>query len=40
MFKMQTFKHNFRKNVVTDKMYTLRKIGLKFQNPNFNISCR
>ena len=28
------------KNVVTDKMYTLRKVGLKFQNPNVNISCR
>ena len=40
IFKMQTFNHNFRKNVATDKKHFLRKMRLKFQNPRFNISCR
>ena len=40
MFKMQTDKDNFRKNVATDEKYILRKMSLKFQNVKFNISCK
>ena len=40
MFKMQTdFDHNFRKNVAADEKYILRKMGFKFRNSKFNISC-
>ena len=34
MLKIQTDNHNFRKNVTTDKKYTLRKMGLKFKIPS------
>ena len=37
MFKMQI---DFVKNVATHEKYILRKIGLKFQNPKFYISCK
>ena len=40
MFKMQTdFDHNFRKNIAADEKYILRKMGFKFRNSKFNISC-
>ena len=35
---MQTDNHNFRKNVVTEKEYVLRKMSLKFQNVKPDIS--
>ena len=42
MFKMQistqTANSNFRKEVTNNEKYILRKIGLKSQNPKFNIS--
>ena len=40
MFKMQIDQNNFRKNITTNKKHVLRKMSLKFQNPNFNISCK
>ena len=41
-FKMQisTQADNYRKNVAINKNYILRKMRLKFQNPNFNISSK
>ena len=33
----QTDKHELRKIVAFTKWYTLRKIGLKFQNPTLTI---
>ena len=33
----QTDNHKLRKNVAIDKKYILRKRGLKFLNPKFNI---
>ena len=38
MFKMQTYNHNFRKNVATDKKSIVEKISLKFQNSYFDTS--
>ena len=40
MFKMQTNNQNLGKNVAADQKYILRKMGLKFQNLKFNISCK
>ena len=37
MFKMQTDRHNFRKNVATDAMYILRKMSLKYQKFKYDI---
>ena len=34
----QTDKHNFNKDVATNKKYILRKMTLKFQNPKFSNS--
>ena len=33
----QTDKNKLRKNVTSNKSYTLKKIGLKFENLKFNI---
>ena len=38
MSKTQTDNPIFRENVATDKKYILRKISLKFQNSESNIS--
>ena len=42
LFKTQisteTDSHKLRRNVAINKMYILRKMGLKFQNPIFNTS--
>ena len=40
MFKMQTDRHNFRKNVATDAMYILRKMNLKYQKFKYDIWCK
>ena len=40
MFKMQTDNHNSTENVTTDKKYILRNMGLKFQKPKLNITCK
>ena len=41
LFKMQmstkTGNHNLKKEVTSNKLYTLRKLGLKIQNTQFNI---
>ena len=43
-FKMQIstqmYNHDLRKSVVINKQYILRKMGLKFQNLEFNLSCK
>ena len=36
----QTDDHNLKKNVTTNKNYIPRKMGLKSQNPKFNIFCK
>ena len=40
MFLTQTNNHNLRENVATNKKYNLKKLGLKFENPKFNILCK
>ena len=34
---MKTDNHNLRENISTNEKYIVRKMGLKFQNPEFNI---
>ena len=36
----QADNRNLCKKVANNKNYILRKMGLKFQNPNFNILCK
>ena len=36
----QTDNHKLRQNVATNKMYILRKMSLKLQNPMFKILCK
>ena len=40
MFKMQKITIISEKNVATDKKYILRRMGLEFQNPKFQLSCK
>ena len=42
MIKIQTniSSNESHKNVETDKKYILRKINLKFRNPEFDIFCK
>ena len=37
---MQTVNHNFKTIFATHKKYIVIKMGLNFQNPKFDISCK